>query len=39
MRAIKAHFMRNAEFYIGARISILATIGLIIYLAWEFHKA
>ncbi len=39
MRAIKAHFMRNAEFYIGARVSILATISLTIYLAWEFHKA
>lgn len=39
MRAIKAHFMRNAEFYLGARVSISMTIGLIIYLAWEFHKA
>lgn len=37
--SIKAHFKRNAEFYIGARVSILATISLIIYLAWEFHTA
>lgn len=39
MRAIKAHFQRNAGFYIGARVSILATISLTIYLAWEFHTA
>jgi len=37
--AIKAHFRRNADFYIGARPSVLATISLTIYLAWEFHKA
>jgi hypothetical protein len=39
MRAIKAHFMRNAAFYLGARLSILMTISLTIYLAWEFHTA
>lgn len=39
MTAIKAHFQRNAEFYIGARPSILMTILLVIYLAWEFHTA
>ena len=39
MSAIKAHFKRNAEFYLGARISILMTISLTIYLAWEFHTA
>mgnify|MGYP004716279485 CR=1 FL=1 len=39
MSAIKAHFRRNSEFYLGARISILMTISLTIYLAWEFHTA